>query len=395
MIEIVKTKNELILKYSYTDYSSVFWVDKKLNSSKPFNIQHIFNVSKDILIERIENEYQEPEYYKFKIGTLINEYFEIDKTVFGLKNNFYFFKDCDLDEVHFFASSKISILNQIDRQISKEIFIGGPKEDILPFESFNELVKIFPTSHEITLYREAKVTSILTEYFSNIIDKEEKYTSYINKKTPVSKSKIRKIFKEADILKYQTLLEKLKSMLSNEIKFSEKQWQEEILQIILLLFPKYIAVFDEVKFKDTNNQNRRLDYGIIDFMGNLDLIEIKIPFDKSIVSVRTYRDNHIPNRDLSGAIMQIEKYIYYLNKSGNAGERKLTEKYKNELPEGIEIKITNPNGLIIMGRDINLNNRQLNDFEIIKRKYKNIIDIFTYDDLIRRMEIMIEQLKKI
>lgn len=394
MIEILKTENDLILKYSYTDYSSVFWVDKKLETSKPFSIKHIFNVSNEILIERIINDY-EPESYTFKIGSLSEDYFKIDKTVFGLKNNFYFFKDCDLNEEHFFANSRISILNQIDRQISQDIFIGGPKEDFLPFESFNKLVKIFPTSHEVTLYREAKVTSILTEYFSNIIDKEEKYTAYINKKTPVYKSKIRKTFKESDILKYETLLGKLKAMLSNEIKYSENQWQEEILQIILLLFPKYIAVFDEVTFKDTNNQNRRLDYGLIDFMGNLDLIEIKIPFDKSIVSVRTYRDNHIPNRDLSGAIMQIEKYIYYLNKSGNAGERRLTEKYKDQLPEGIEIKITNPNGMIIMGRDTNLNRRQLKDFEIIKRKYKNIVDIFTYDDLIRRMEIMIEQLNKI
>jgi hypothetical protein len=395
LIEIKKSENELILEYSYTDYSSVFWVDEKLKSSLPFKIQHIFNVSNEILIKRKENEYQEPESYSFRIGILSDNYFKIDKTVFGLKNNFYFFIDCDLDEEHFFANSKISILNQIDRQITKDIFIGGPKEDILPFESFNKLVGIFPTSHEITLYREAKVTSILTEYFSNVIDKEEKYNSYVNKKTPIYKSRIRKTFKEADILKYQTLLEKLKTMLSNEIKYSENQWQEEILQIILLLFPKYIAVFDEMRFKDTNNQNRRLDYGLIDFMGNLDLIEIKIPFDKSIVSVRTYRDNHIPNRDLSGAIMQIEKYIYYLNKSGNAGERKLTEKYKDQLPEGIDIKITNPNGMIIMGRDTNLNKQQLNDFEIIKRKYKNIVDIFTYDDLIRRMEIMIEQLNKI
>lgn len=395
MIKIIKKENDLVLNYSYTDYSSIFWIEEKLKTSKPFSIKHIFNVSNNILLERIINEYQEPKSYNFKIGSLIDDYFKIDKSVFGLKNNFYFFKDCDLNDEHFFASSKISILNQIDRQISQDIFIGGPKEDILPFESFNKLVEIFPTSHEITLYREAKVTSILTEYFSNIIDKEEKYVSYINKKTPIYKSKIRKTFKEADILKYETLLEKLKTMLSNEIKYSENQWQEEILQIVLLIFPKYIAVFDEVRFKDTNNQNRRLDYGLIDFMGNLDLIEIKIPFDKSIVSVRKYRDNHIPNRDLSGAIMQIEKYIYYLNKSGNLGERKLTKKYKDELPEGIEIKITNPNGMIIIGRDINLDKRQRNDFEIIKRKYKNIIDIFTYDDLIRRMEIMLEQLKKI
>jgi len=191
------------------------------------------------------------------------------------------------------------------------------------------------------------------------------------------------------------LLERLNTMLNNEVKYSEPQWQEEIIQIILLLFPKYIAVFDEVRFKDIyNNKIRRLDYGLIDFMGNLDLIEIKIPFEKSIVSVRQYRENHIPNRDLSGAIMQIEKYIYYLNKTGINGEKSLTKKYKDKLPANLEIKITNPNGMIIMGRDKNLDKQQLADFEIIKRKYKNILDIFTYDDLLRRMEIMIEQFKR-
>src|SRR5690606_24630925 len=107
------------------------------------------------------------------------------------------------------------------------------------------------------------------------------------------------------------------------------------------------------------------------------------------------RDNHIPKRDLSGTVMQIEKYIFYLNKIGVHGENKLTKKYKDELPEGLEIKITNPNGIIIMGRDNNLDKKQLADFEIIKRKYKNIIDIFTYDDLLRRLEMTINQLKKI
>tara|TARA_B100002049_G_C16053018_1_gene364418 strand:- start:863 stop:1420 length:558 start_codon:yes stop_codon:yes gene_type:complete len=185
-------------------------------------------------------------------------------------------------------------------------------------------------------------------------------------------------------------------MLNNDNNYSENQWQEDILQIILLLFPKYIAVFTEVRFKDIySSKFRRLDYGLIDFNGNLDLIEIKKPFDKNIVSKIKYRDNHVPNKDLSGAIMQIEKYIYYLNKLGKKGEKKLTKKYKKDLPEGLTIKIVNPIGMIIMGRDKTMEPSELGDFEIIKRKYKNVIDIFTYDDLLRRLEVTIKQLKKI
>lgn len=394
MVKIKKKEEYLILEYS-SDYHSFDWVDEKLLEDEDFSIHSIFRVSKEILLEKISNDFDEPIYH-FVIGKLDEEYYQINNEVFGLTTSFFFHKNIDICVEHFFVKSKTSLLLQIEKYLKNDVYIGGDSEDILPYEAFEKLIQTFPTTHEIFLYRHAKVTSILKNYFDNIDDQEQKYKTYINKKTRVYPSKLRKTFKENDIVKYETILDKLKFMLSNEIKYSEKQWQEEIIQIVLLIFPKYIAVFDEVKFKDIyNNKIRSLDYGLIDFMGNLDLIEIKIPFDKSIVSVSPYRDNHIPNRDLSGTIMQIEKYIYYLNKTGSAGEKKLTEKYKKELPENLEIKITNPNGMIIMGRDINLTKSQLADFEIIKRKYKNVLDIFTYDDLIRRMEIMLVQLKRI
>lgn len=394
MVSILKHDHQLILKY-YSEYGSGDWVDEKMQNDETFSVLSIFQLNRKLLFERISDDFEEPEFH-FIIGGLVDDYYKIDNEVLGLTNDFFLHKDIDICVDHFYVQSKTSLLLQIDKHVDTAIYIGGDKEDILPFEAFEKLIEIFPTSHEIALYRHAKVTSILKNYFNNIADKEESYKKYINKKTLLIRSELRKTFQELDILKYETLLEKLQQMLSNEISYSEKQWQEEILQIILLIFPKYIAVFEEVQFKDIyNNKTRRLDYGLIDFMGNLDLIEIKIPFDKSIVSVNPYRDNHIPNRDLSGTIMQIEKYIYYLNKTGIAGERKLTEKYKEQLPENLEIKITNPNGMIIMGRDINLTTEQLADFEIIKRKYKNVIDIFTYDDLLRRMEIMIKQLRKL
>ena len=91
--------------------------------------------------------------------------------------------------------------------------------------------------------------------------------------------------------------------------------------------------------------------------------------------------------------MQIEKYIFYFNRWGRAGEEFLTEKYKDQLPGGFAIKITNPGGIIIMGRDENLTEAQRQDFEVVKRKYKSVIDIITYDDLLRRLKFTIEQLR--
>lgn len=395
MIEIVKINNELALKYySYLQPST--WLDRKLSSNESFSMKNVFLLSQQELIERTELNYEEPVFY-FRIANLSANYYKVDKSVFDLKNDFYFFKDLDFDVEFFVAGTRISLLKKIDNNLNNPIYIGGEKEDCLPIEEFENLIKIFPNSHEINLYRDSKITSIINNYFDQVPDKELQYNNYLKKKLPSFKSKIRKTFKEFEIAKYETLLAKLQFMLNNEIKYSEHEWQEEILQIILLLFPKYIAVFKEVEFTDIySNKKRRLDYGLIDFMGNLDLIEIKIPsVAANIVSKRQHRDNHVPNRDLSVAIMQIEKYIYYLNKLGNRGEKELTKKYKSELPADLEIKITNPNGMIIMGRDIILDKSQLSDFEIIKRKFKNIMDIFTYDDLLRRLEVTIEQLRKI
>ena len=181
-------------------------------------------------------------------------------------------------------------------------------------------------------------------------------------------------------------------MLNNELSYSEAQWQEELLQIILLLYPKYIHVFKEAPVRDTyNNANRKIDYLLVDSSGNTDIIEIKKPFNKCIVTKRTYRDNYIPLRELSGTVMQIEKYIYYLNKWGKKGEKKLTEYYKDKIANDFKIRITNPCGIIIMGRTKGLSINQIQDFEVIKRKYKNVIDIITYDDLVERLKFTIQQ----
>lgn len=57
-------------------------------------------------------------------------------------------------------------------------------------------------------------------------------------------------------------------------------------------------------------------------------------------------------------------------------------------------RVLNPQGLLILGRSINFNDQQLRDFELIKRQYKNIAEIITYDDLMFRIENIIEALKR-
>lgn len=87
--------------------------------------------------------------------------------------------------------------------------------------------------------------------------------------------------------------------------------------------------------------------------------------------------------------MQVEKYLFHLSKWGIVGERSIQEKRKAELPSDFVVKITNPKAMLILGRDKNFDARQKLDFEIIKRKYANITDIMTYDDLLRRLDNII------
>jgi hypothetical protein len=146
-------------------------------------------------------------------------------------------------------------------------------------------------------------------------------------------------------------------------------------------------------------KDRFIDLALIDAGGNIDVIEIKKPFDDALMARTPYRDNYIPTKELSGSIMQAEKYLFHLSKWGLAGEKALTQRYASKLLPGLGIRITNPKAMIILGRDRRpdgaqaLDANQQLDLEIIKRKYANMIDIVTYDDLLRRLENIIASLR--
>jgi hypothetical protein len=279
--------------------------------------------------------------------------------------------------------------------ISEDIYIGGSNPKAIQQATFIDLIRQFPNAYEKNLYSEAKVSSLVKEFFSSTKDIEKRFQKYLNKKQSVIGENLLKTFQETEVIKYTTIYEKLLSMLSRENSYSETQWQKEILQIILLLYPKYIFVLTEVPINADDVKEKYLDFLLVDANGHVDIIEIKKPFDNSIVTSGLYRDNHIPLRELSGTVMQIEKYIYYLNRWSIRGEKYLTEKYENKLPKGFEISITNPSAFIIMGREKDLTTAQKRDFEVVKRKYKNVVDIITYDNLLDRLNFTIEQIKKV
>jgi hypothetical protein len=137
---------------------------------------------------------------------------------------------------------------------------------------------------------------------------------------------------------------------------------------------------------------RSPDFTLINYAGNVDIIEIKKP-EAPILRKGVYRDNYIPSRDLSGTIMQAEKYVFYLNKGGRELESSIKKKYNNLIPTDLKVKIASPKAIVLLGRDNEFSESQQLDLEIIKRKYANIIDIVTYDDLLRRLQNVISVLR--
>ena len=245
-------------------------------------------------------------------------------------------------------------------------------------------------------YANSKISNILKNYFNTMTDEQEKLDKYLNKRQLLETKLNTNLLIEYEKNKYIFIKELLENMLTNPDKYIEKDWQKQIVEIILLIYPKYIKVLENVNVKDyyTNTKkvtNRYIDLMLVDVNGNADIIEIKRPLENNILNTAKYRDSFIPNKILSSTIMQTEKYLFHLNKWGRNGEVALNKKYKLELPINLTLRITNPNGILILGRDNKFTNEQKLDFEIIKRKYTNIVDIITYDDLLFRIENLISK----
>jgi hypothetical protein len=403
MIEFNYKSNKILLIY-YSDYGNSNWIidyfmnDKDVTLGKTYNfrIDDLYkddNETETSLKEFYTNE--DNPGYTFNFASLNNDYYEVSKRVLGINNSLFIHNSIKIKNEYFVAIKNISIFKKIDKLVKEDIYIGGNYPNAIPKNEFLNIINAFPKVYEINSYVDARISTILKNYLDTTKDSDTIYNHYMNKKISTIGNNLTNFFLKSELFKYNTIYDKLKNMLENEINYNENEWQNEILQIIQLLYPKYIKAFSKVRIKDTYSDKwRELDYLLVDATGNVDIIEIKKPFNNCIVTERLYRDNYIPLRELSGTVMQIEKYIFYLNKWGKDGENYLIKKLKNELPQDFRIKIINPSGIIIMGRENNLNINQKQDFEVIKRKYKNIVDIITYDDLLQRLKFSIELLEK-
>lgn len=339
---------------------------------------------------------QDDESICFTIAKTKENYYLLDREVFGIKHNISIEKKLNISDKWFITYPKTSVIKKIDELLQDDLCIVADEngeENYLPSRAFLELIEVFPNSYEVKKYVSSRISYLLSTYVEGVWKNKESYERYLEKKEanlPLSSFPNIKLM---GYEMYKKAYDELELMLKNSMSYSEKEWQRRVYEIICVLYPKYIARFREIEVGTDGRHMKTPDFMLVDSAGFVDILEIKKPDGIKVVSTTEYRNNYVASRDLEGAIVQIEKYIYILNHEGEARVKKIQDKVRNHLPSNFRLKVVNPQGILLLGRSNNLTDEQLFDFEIIKRQHKNIVDIMTYDDLLKRFRNILNQIK--
>lgn len=390
----------------YRPHDDTSWVHERFARGDELLVKGTFHLtSRDLVEDAIEGAanvarddddivWVDDDRVVFAIATAEGEYFRFKPEILGFDTPVLLHRDTRPDWKWFSAERKVSILGVIQSLGLERIVIGGPDPDAIPIEDYERLVKQFPTPHELHRYVQARVSTVVRQYTEPAVDAEALLNAYVDKRTVSSVPNLEDAFRQFDVAKYAFALDRLQAMLANEAGTSEAQWQLEIVEIIQLLNPRYIKAFTEVRLWDADASTwRRIDILLVDASGNVDVIEIKKPMGKPIMLPARYRDHHLPMRDLVGAVGQVTHYLRHLNRWGLKGEDLLTKQFSTDLPVGFRIRIINPLGIVIMGRCNTLSAVQRRDFEVLRRDSKGIVDVITYDDLLARLQAVLNQLR--
>lgn len=406
-ISFVRFKKNLVLEY-VPDFA-VDSVRKKLEDGTLY-LKRTFSLSvnEQISIPREnssidEFDYDEEGYFAFSIAEvcLIDgiEFYKLNKKVFGLDNNIFFDVGIPIEKKLFIAVDNISIISRIDDLLNTDIYITYEDNismdsecNIIPYSVFLSLVAQFPNTYELKRYASARISDVLRNYVSGISKNRQKYEQLLSKrlKTYHITTHCAKEYKK---LIFEDAADTLREMLDKVEVYGEKDWQEGIQQIICTIYPEYILSLREVNIGTDSHHSKIPDFLLVTASGNVDVLEIKKPDSVKVITSSVYRNNYVADKDLEGAIVQIEKYLYTLNRHIDDVERKLTESCKEKLTKDFKFRIVSPQGILLMGRSVGLNEQQLEDFELIKRQFKNIVDILTYDDLMMRIDSILKQLE--
>lgn len=216
--------------------------------------------------------------------------------------------------------------------------------------------------------QEADLTKILT-FVESFINK--KYKSDIHKQKLFTTTKLK-----VDEITINKIIAEFKSLLKK--KSSEDDWSKFLRKNLFLFDSKYIKIIEQLVV--VLAKARKVDFGMIDTSGYLDLFEIKKP-STPLLSKKTDRGNYYFSAEAVKAITQLEKYLY----NAEIKSKNLKADIEREYGD-IKVDVVKPRAYLIIGSLSQLDNaNKLEDFRVLRRSYKNI-EIILFDELLQQME---------
>jgi hypothetical protein len=196
-------------------------------------------------------------------------------------------------------------------------------------------------------------------------------------KSQITKSALFKSTKlKFDTVTLDEIINSFEQMLKK--KTSEAEWGQFLESNLFLIDSKYIHAVPQLNV--VLGSTRKVDFGLIDNQGYLDIFEIKKPDTTLLTSTKDSRGNYVWDKQALEAIVQAEKYLFHAE-----GKRTiLREDLMRE--RQISLEVIRPRTFIIIGTSDQLGSKdKRDDFRILKNQFKNI-EIILYDELLQRLK---------
>lgn len=390
--------------FIYFNSRDIAWIEKHFQDSpdERLKICYVFSITKADLDAGYGIHYYDPHsieyesdpsggYVGFRIGVRIDGGYRIQSGILG-EHSLTIRDGSELTSHRYFLGVyNTDIMGKLLDVVDEDLTIGNEEGD-LSRDTLDILIKKFPTKTELKHYSDERISLIISEDLDLKKDYSEAYHRYLQRKNRKIPFKETNELYEYDVEKLKFARGKIQEMLIQRKAYNEDAWQEEILKIIQVLFPQYILSLREKNLPMLFGHGKRVDFLLINSAGYLDIMEIKHP-DVEILSKRRARNNIAPKRELSDCAMQVETYLHALTNSD-----KIMEKLKKNVMNkySIEIKVLNPSGIILMGYNENdWSDEERQAIEIIRRQYRHISDVVTYNDLLERLDNAIMEREKL
>jgi len=157
----------------------------------------------------------------------------------------------------------------------------------------------------------------------------------------------------------------------------ERKWGKFLQKNLYLLDSKYIGVISELNVVLASQ--RKVDFGLVDAQGFLDIFEIKKP-TTPLLSSNKDRGNYYWSTEAVKAIAQAEKYLYNAETKSDILSRDIRRE------KNISVNVIRPRAFLVIGMSSQLDaSDKQEDFRVLRRSLKNI-EIILYDELIERLK---------